>query len=42
MTSETLKFIFKQPLTQWLTGRKRGEDGNTKSKISQERKEIFR
>ena len=24
------KFIFDQPLKQWLTGRKRGEDGNTK------------
>ena len=30
MTSHTLRFIFDQPLKQWLTGRKRGEDGNTK------------
>ena len=38
MTSKTLRFIFKQPLTQWLTGTKRGEDGNAKIKISRERK----
>ena len=31
-----------QPLKQWLTGRKRGEDRNTKIPISQERKELFR
>ena len=30
MTLLTLRFIFDQPLKQWLTGRKRGEDGNTK------------
>ena len=24
-------FILDQPLKQWLTGRKRGEDGNTKT-----------
>ena len=30
MTSQTLSFIFNQPLKQWLTGRKREEDGNTK------------
>ena len=33
MMSQTLftqtKFIFKQPLKQWWTGRKRGEDKNT-------------
>ena len=29
-------------LTQWLTGRKRGEDGNTKIWRSWERKELFR
>ena len=28
--SQTLRFIFKQPLKQLLTGRKGGEDGNTK------------
>ena len=26
MASQTLRFIFDQPLKQWLTGRKRGED----------------
>ena len=31
MTSQTLRFICHQPLKQWLTGRKRGEDGNTKT-----------
>ena len=30
MTSQILRFIFHQPLKQWLTGRKRGEDGNAK------------
>ena len=29
MTSQTLRFILDQALKQWLTGRKRGEDGNT-------------
>ena len=31
MTSQTLRFIFNQPLKPWLTGRKKGEDGNTKT-----------
>ena len=31
-----------QPPKQWLTGEKRGEDGNTKIWISQEWKELFR
>ena len=31
-----------QPLKQWLTGRKRGGDENTKIRISRERKELFR
>ena len=31
MTSETLRFILDQPLKQFLTGRKREEDGNTKT-----------
>ena len=31
-----------QPLKQRLTGRKRGEDGNTKIWISREQKELFR
>ena len=32
MTSQTLRFILDQALKQWLTGRKRGEDGNKKIK----------
>ena len=31
MTSETLRFTLDQALKQWLTGRKREEDGNTKN-----------
>ena len=42
MISQTIRFILDQPLKQWLTGRKRGEDGNTKIWISPERKELFR
>ena len=42
MMSWTLRFILNQALKQWLTGRKRGEDGNTKIWISWERKEFFR
>ena len=30
LTSKTLRFILDQALKQWLTGSKRGEDGNTK------------
>ena len=30
MTSEILRFFLEQPLKQWLTGKKRGEDQNTK------------
>ena len=30
VTSQALRFIFGQPLKQWVTGRKRGEDENTK------------
>ena len=26
MTSQTLRFFLNQPLEQWLTGKKRGED----------------
>ena len=29
MTSKTLRFNFNHPLKQWMTGGKRGEDGNT-------------
>ena len=42
MMSQTIRFMLDQPLKQWLTGRKRGEDRNTKIPISQERKELFR
>ena len=42
MTSLTLRFFLDQPPKQWLTGEKRGEDGNTKIWISPERKELFR
>ena len=42
MTSQILRFILDQALKQWLTGRKIGEDGNTKIWISGERKEPFR
>ena len=31
MMSQTIRFMLDQPLKQWLTGRKRGEDGNTKN-----------
>ena len=34
MTSWTLRFIFDLPLKQWLTGRKRGKDRNTKNLTS--------
>ena len=30
MTSKTLRFFLNQPLKQWLTGKKKGEDENTK------------
>ena len=30
MMSQTLKFTLNQPLKQWITGRKRGEDRNAK------------
>ena len=30
MMSQTIRFMLGQPLKRWLTGRKRGEDGNTK------------
>ena len=30
MISQTIKFMLDQPLKQWLTGRKRGEDQNLK------------
>ena len=36
LMSQTIRFMLDQPLKQWLTGRKRGEDQNTKISISQE------
>ena len=30
MMSQTLRFFLDQPLKQWLIGRKRGEEENTK------------
>ena len=39
---ELLRFFLNQPLKQWLTGEKRGEDKNTKMRISREQKELFR
>ena len=42
MMSQTIRFMLDQPLKQWLTGRNRGEDRNTKIWISRERKELFR
>ena len=36
------RFIFDQPLKQWLREAKRGEDRNTKIWISWERKQLFR
>ena len=35
--SQTIIFMLDQPLKQWLTRRKRGEDENTKICISRER-----
>ena len=31
LMSQTIRFMLDQPLKQWLTGRRRGEDGNTKT-----------
>ena len=42
IASQNLRFIFHQPLKQWLAGRKRGQDRNSKISMSQERKEFFR
>ena len=42
MTSETLRFIFSQPLKQWPADRKRGKDRNTKNWISWEWRELCR
>ena len=41
MTSQTLRFIFDQPLKQWLTGRKRWADRNTKSEYLQNKKSFL-
>ena len=42
MTSRSLRFIFDQPLQQWLTGRKRWDDRNTKKFNISRKKELFR
>ena len=42
MMSKTISFMLDQPLKQWLTRRKRGEDRNTKIWIPREGKELFR
>ena len=41
MTPQTLRRFLVQPLKQWLTGRKRGKDENTKTLLSPEGKELF-
>ena len=41
MTSQTLRFTFDQPLKQWLTGRKRWADRNTKSEYLQNKKSFL-
>ena len=41
MTPWTLRFIFDHPPKQWLTGRKRGKDRNTKKSFLDEIKSIF-
>ena len=41
MISQTLGFFLGQPLKQWLTAGKRGEDKNTKIWISQEQRELL-
>ena len=42
MISQTIRFLLDQPLKQWLTGWKKGEDWNTNIWISREQKELFR
>ena len=42
MMLQTSRFILDQALKQRMTGRKRGEDGNTKIWISGEQKKLFR
>ena len=39
--SYTLRLILDQPLKQWLTGRKREEDGNTKIRILENEKRFL-
>ena len=41
MTSQTLRFFLNQPLKQWLTEKKRGEDEYTKIWVSREREKAF-
>ena len=42
VTTRTLRFFLKQPLKQWQTGKKRGEEENIKIWISREWKKLFR
>ena len=42
MTSQTLKFIFDQPLKAMADREKKREGGYTKNCISRKRKELFR
>ena len=39
---QVLRFIVDQPVQNWLTGNKEGEDENTKTWTSRKRKEFFR
>ena len=41
MTSKTLRFILDQPLKQWLTGGKRGEDKTQKSEYLKNEKSFL-
>ena len=41
MMSQTLRFILDQPLKQWLTGRKRGEDRNIKTEYHENEKDFL-
>ena len=42
MASQTLRSFLNQPLMQWVTLKKRGEDKYKKILISREQKELFR
>ena len=38
ITSQTFRFFLNQPLKQWLTGKKKGEDEYTKSEYLENKK----